>query len=94
MPKEVRVTRSEVEAAKRIVQRNLAKGKETSEAIRKIAEAEAEHPVVVSRQSRQSGQDAPAEPRPVVSRQSRQSGQDAPAEQSATSRDDRLPDEK
>lgn len=39
MPKDVRVTPSQVQAAKRIVERNLARGRETSEAIRKIAEA-------------------------------------------------------
>jgi len=40
MPEEVPVTPSEVQAAQRIVERDSANGKETSEAIRKIAEAE------------------------------------------------------
>lgn len=40
MSEEVHVTPSEVRAAQRIVERDLANGKETSEAIRKIAEAE------------------------------------------------------
>jgi hypothetical protein len=40
MPEEVHVTPSEVRAAQRIVERDSANGKETSEAIRKIAEAE------------------------------------------------------
>lgn len=41
MPTEVPVTPSEVRAAKRIVERDSANGRETSKAIRKIAEAEA-----------------------------------------------------
>jgi hypothetical protein len=40
MAEEVPVTPSEVRAAQRIVERDSANGKETSEAIRKIAEAE------------------------------------------------------
>ena len=40
MPTEVRATRSQVEAAKAIVERNSATGHPTPEAIRKIAEAE------------------------------------------------------
>lgn len=40
MAEEVPVTPSEVQAAQRIVERDSANGKETSEAIRKIAEAE------------------------------------------------------
>ena len=40
MAEEVPVTQSEVRAAQRIVERDSANGKETSEAIRKIAEAE------------------------------------------------------
>src|SRR5260370_35541027 len=40
MPEEVHVTPSEVRAAQRIVERDSANGKEPSEAIRKIAEAE------------------------------------------------------
>ena len=43
MPVVVHVTPSQVQAAKRIVERNAAKGRETSEAIRKIAEAEEVH---------------------------------------------------
>jgi hypothetical protein len=40
MPTEVHATRSQVEAAKGIVERNSAMGHPTPEAIRKIAEAE------------------------------------------------------
>ena len=42
MATEVPVTPSQVKAAKRIVERDSANGRETSEAIRKIAEATAE----------------------------------------------------
>jgi hypothetical protein len=42
MPNEVHVTTSQSDAAKMIVKRNSANGKPTSEAIRKIAEAEPE----------------------------------------------------
>ncbi|HEY7144863.1 MAG TPA: hypothetical protein VH637_11490 [Streptosporangiaceae bacterium] len=44
MPEEVRVTPSQVQAARRILERNMARGKETSDAIRKIAEAEEDPP--------------------------------------------------
>ena len=39
MPKEVRVTPSQADAAKLIVERDLAKGRTPSSAIRKIADA-------------------------------------------------------
>ena len=42
MPNEVHVTTSQADAAKLIVERNSANGKSTSEAIRKIAEAQPE----------------------------------------------------
>jgi hypothetical protein len=42
MPEEVLVTPSQVKAARRIVDRDSAKGRETSEAIRKIADARSE----------------------------------------------------
>ena len=42
MTDEVHVTTSQADAAKLIVERNSANGKATSEAIRKIAEAQAE----------------------------------------------------
>jgi hypothetical protein len=43
MATEVPVTPSQVKAAKRIVERDSANGRETSEAIRKIAEATVEY---------------------------------------------------
>jgi hypothetical protein len=45
MPNEVRVTTSQADAARMIVERNSANGKTTPEAIRKIADAQPE-PVV------------------------------------------------
>lgn len=42
MANEVHVTTSQADAARLIVQRNSANGKSTSEAIRKIADAQAE----------------------------------------------------
>jgi hypothetical protein len=42
MPHEVHVTTSQADAAKMIVERNSANGKPTPDAIRKIAEAEAD----------------------------------------------------
>jgi hypothetical protein len=41
MPKEVRVTPSQADAAKLIVERDIAKGRRSSPAIRKIADARA-----------------------------------------------------
>jgi hypothetical protein len=47
MPREVRVTPAEVAAAKKIVERDSAKGRTTPEVIRKIAEVTAERAVTV-----------------------------------------------
>ena len=58
MPTEVRATRSQVEAAKAIVERNSATGRPTPEAIRKIAEAE----IVAERSSQQDRDTTGAEP--------------------------------